>query len=197
MVPRLSKKNTTRWEYSLLLEAEVLLEEAWLIHAAIGCLKVKALLLHPLVLQKLAHVVPRGIREEDTNLLVSTDVVLHDELVGASHGRAGATTDHKALMTDQASAHSEGFVIAGLDPVVDQLRVAVEHGREEVVADAFHLVGLKLLVACAWVHLVHVIGVRQDAAVWVDSHDLALGHLLLELLGNTCDVPPVPADMIM
>mmetsp|Transcript_106509 Transcript_106509/g.308216 ORF Transcript_106509/g.308216 Transcript_106509/m.308216 type:complete len:201 (+) Transcript_106509:334-936(+) len=88
-------------------------------------------------------------------------------------------------MPDDVAPHRQGLVVVGLDPMVHD--VLVEHRRHEIVADAFNLIGLELLVPSPRRHLVHGCRLREDAAIWVHSDDLDARDLLLQLLGRAGD----------
>mmetsp|Transcript_112508 Transcript_112508/g.157789 ORF Transcript_112508/g.157789 Transcript_112508/m.157789 type:complete len:379 (-) Transcript_112508:2-1138(-) len=85
-------------------------------------------------------------------------------------------------MSNNRAAHGERLVVISLHPVVDDL--PVEDGGDEVVSDALNLVGSQLLLPCASGLLVHMGWLGQNAAVWVNTHDLHAGNQLLELLGH-------------
>merc|ERR1712159_858774 len=104
------------------------------------------MLLHPIILQKLAHVVPSAICKEDHDSLVLPNVVILDEAVCTCHRRTTAATNHETLMSDDIASHEECFVIIGLDPMVDN--ILVQDSWDEIISDAFNLVSLKPLVTC-------------------------------------------------
>ena len=61
-------------------------------------------------------------------------------LVGRHHRRSRGSTDQQALLANQSTRQAERLCIVGLYPTIDES--AVQDPGDEVVADAFNLVGL-------------------------------------------------------
>mmetsp|Transcript_29998 Transcript_29998/g.64676 ORF Transcript_29998/g.64676 Transcript_29998/m.64676 type:complete len:438 (-) Transcript_29998:73-1386(-) len=162
---------------------EQLVVGALLVHGSGHLGHVEAVLLHPSVIHELAHVISGGIGQQDGTSLALRNFVLLDESVSTSHCGATAATDQQALMTNQGSAHRKCFIIIGLHPVVDDL--TIKHGWDEIVTNALHLVGSQLLLSSAVGFLVHLLRLRQNAAIGINSHDFHARDQFLELLGNS------------
>lgn len=116
---------------------------------------------------------------------------------------ARRATAQQALFLDQTARHGERIVVVGLDPLVAQL--AVEDGRDEVVADTFDEVAVDAFS-------VEFFGLGQNRAVGIDTNNLqrvgqsltllkhnvellalTLGIFSLSLRAKPVKAPPVPA----
>lgn len=93
---------------------------------------------HPFVVHKFGHVVANAVRQYDDNALIFVQILGRPN--SGEHGRTRRTAAQQTLLQDELTYNFERMVILGFHPLVDQL--LVEHGRVEVVSDAFDYLSL-------------------------------------------------------
>src|SRR5579885_2381089 len=128
----------------------------------------EAVLLHPLVGEHLAQITAPAVRHEHHDYVLVRHVLRDAQ--GGDRRRARRAADENALLSGQPPAHDEGVFVADPNYIVEKLEV--DRSRDEVLADAFHLVRRR-----------HVAGV--DRAFRIDADNLDFRVLLLEVASGT------------
>eukprot|EP00754_Rhynchopus_humris_P004778 Rhum_TRINITY_DN12402_c0_g1::Rhum_TRINITY_DN12402_c0_g1_i3::g.52149::m.52149 len=136
----------------------------------------EALGLHPVVIDELRQVVADAVGEQDDATLALLQPLGGD--ARAVHGAARRSTDKQTLLLDQVTRVLQRRHVRGHHPLVDE--APVEHVRDEVVADALHLVERVLLA-------LDELAVPQDRAGGVHADDDQVRQLLLQELGHARD----------
>eukprot|EP00760_Papus_ankaliazontas_P014959 PhM_4_TR161/c0_g1_i1/m.13822 len=122
---------------------------------------------HPLVVDELRHVVADPVGEDHDNALALGEP--RRGLLDTSERGAAAAAAEEALVAVKHASELEGLLVLTLDPLVDER--AVEHVGDEVITDALDVVRAHFVVG----------GVGEDRADGVDSDDLCLRRVLLEV----------------
>mmetsp|Transcript_24458 Transcript_24458/g.38124 ORF Transcript_24458/g.38124 Transcript_24458/m.38124 type:complete len:246 (-) Transcript_24458:908-1645(-) len=103
---------------------------------------------HPVVTQKLRHVISHSIRHNDNHPLTFFQVHSLGNFESTCQVCTRGSTNHQSFLLDQTPGHAEARAILTLDPLINHR--SIKNSRNEVVSNTFHLVRFDLLIHRLW-----------------------------------------------
>src|SRR5229473_1972840 len=136
-----------------------------------------AALVHPQVVINLAEVARAGVRKQRDHEVIRSQILRKAQRAG--NAAAARAAGEEALQLRQAARDDETFFVVHLDDIVQDFQI---HGcRKEILADAFHNVGLGLDGLSGLDEIV------VERAEGIDADDFDAGIFFLQVFSHAAD----------